>query len=68
MTTMIKQKEIGKFYITLEMTERWNQPIYKVSFNEKRGDQYYTDNEITYPIESKNKALATFNRYCKKAF
>lgn len=68
MTTVVKQHKTEKYYISIEMTERNGNAIYKVQAC-PRFDEYrcgYPIIEATYPINEKEKAYATYRRYKKK--
>lgn len=65
MTTIIKSHKNDNYYISLELDKR---NIYTVQACPRINENLcgYPEREITYPINEKKKALATYNRYVKK--
>ena len=68
MTVIVKQYENENYYISLEITTRYNRSIYLVQVYEMTNGEPngYPIKEISYPINEKQKALATYRRYIKK--
>lgn len=63
MTTVIKGKAIGHYYITLSVECRYNMNYYEVTSN------YYNrlDLNNVYHMTEYKKALRCFYRYCARA-
>lgn len=65
MTLVIKQHKNNNYYISLEITIRYERSIYLVQVCPLYDENMcgYPIREMTYSIDEKKKALATFNRY-----
>jgi hypothetical protein len=68
MTTTVKSYTNENYYVSLEIKTSYNSNYYEVSVCERIGECECgcPINSITYSMEEKAKALATFNRYKKK--
>lgn len=67
MTVIVEEFEKNNCYASLVIENRWNRNVYVASFYEKYGGEYrYPTNQMSYPIEDKKKAYATYRRYKKK--
>lgn len=66
-TVVVEQFEQNNCYVCLEITRRNDKDVYVASFYEKYGGEYrYPTNQMSYSIEDKKKAYATYRRYKKK--
>ena len=68
MTSVIKQHTNNNYYISLEIKMRNERIIYEVQVCPLYSENMcgYPIREISYPMNEKKKALATFNRYKRK--
>ena len=68
MTTVIESTMKNKYYVSLSVETRYNRELYNIQacpcYDDNRCG--YPEQEMTYPIEEKKKAYATYRRYVKK--
>ena len=67
MTVVVEEFEQNDCYASLAIENCWNTNFYVARFYEKWGGQYCDPtNQMSYPMEDKKKAYATYRRYKKK--
>ena len=68
MTICIEQYENDDYYVSLEVTRKYNREIYVVQVCPRIDECRcgYPEREITYSIQDEKKARATYRRYIRE--
>ena len=61
---IIKQDNIGKYYVNLEIRNSYNRYYYQANLYEQIGGQFVMENSY---VGCEKGAKAAYTRYCKKA-
>lgn len=67
MTTVLKHYDNGKYYVSMDLTFRYDRPVLEVTMAEIVGGILtYPERKMSYPYSELKKATATYNRYVRE--
>lgn len=67
MTTVLKHYNNGKYYVSMDLTFRYDSPVLEVTMSEMVGGILtYPERKMSYPYSELKKATATYNRYVRE--
>ena len=68
MTTVLKHYNNEKYYVSMDLTFRYDSPVLEITMAEIVGGILtYPERKMSYPYSELKKATATYNRYVREA-